>query len=213
MRIAIYARVSDMKLKDDGTRRQDIERQVDMLNDYAFRMGWLANGHAAIFRDDGKSGWTDDLNSRPAFKQMRSEMLLHNFDKVLVESLDRFSSNLAQGLDWLGEYSKNNVHVISLQSGEHEVTTDDGWMKSAMFLLFAEWRIRNLRSKVVSGMERRRGKETAICGACKVVHIGRHPNSCFCSKCLAKHPERGKMKGGVEIIKNASDDMPNSAQS
>ncbi|MDE1834570.1 MAG: recombinase family protein [Candidatus Micrarchaeota archaeon] len=196
MKVALYVRVSDMKLKEDGTRRQDIERQVELLRGYCATMHYDAP-ESLIYRDDGKSAWTDDLNSRPAFKQMRADMLMHKFDKVIVESLDRFSSNLAQGLDWLSEYSRNNIHVISLQSGEHEVTTDEGWAKSAMFLMFAEYRIRNLRSKVISGMERRRNKETAICGACGVVHVGRHPQKCLCKECVRKHPERAQKKGGV----------------
>ena len=191
--IAIYARVSDMKLKEDGTRRQDVERQVDMLKDYCSKMG--LGSDPLIYTDDGKSAWSDDYNSRPAFAQMRRDMLMHKFDKVIVESLDRFSSNLETGMGYLGEYSKNRIHIISLQTGEHEVTTDEGWMKTAMFLMFAEYRIRNLRSKVRSDMSRR-AKETAICGSCQVVHLGRHPLTCVCVACIRRHPERAK-KGGV----------------
>lgn len=195
-----------MKLKEDGTRRQDIDRQVDLLKNYCATMHYDAP-EELIFKDDGKSAWTDDLNSRPAFKEMRSLMLRHKFDKVIVESLDRFSSNLAQGLDWLTEYSKNGIHIISLQSGEHEVTSDEGWMKSAMFLMFAEYRIRNLRSKVIDGMLRRKNKQTAICGSCNEVHIGRHPNKCKCKECLRSHPERAK-EGGVEMLgQNASNNF------
>src|SRR5689334_14065530 len=105
MKVALYCRVSDMKLKEDGTRRQDIDRQVELLRNYCNTMKYPID-EALIFKDDGKSAWTDDLNSRPAFKEMRSQMLRHRFDKVIVESLDRFSSNLAQGLDWLTEYSR-----------------------------------------------------------------------------------------------------------
>jgi len=134
MKIAIYARVSDAKLKEDGTRRQDINRQIDLLTEYCKRKGYE---NIEIYADDGKSAWTDDLNARPAFAKLRREVLLGHVKRIVVESMDRLASNLATGLDWLAEFSKANCVVESLQSGEHEVTTDEGWMKSSMFLMLS----------------------------------------------------------------------------
>lgn len=186
----IYARVSDMKLTEEGKRRQDVERQVDLLSNYYIKRG-VPKEQIIIYRDDGISGWTDDINSRPGFAKARNDMLRHTIDELAIESLDRFSSEIGAGLSWLDEYGKNNCQVTSLQDGELEVTTDTGWMKAAMFFMFAEWRIRSLRSKVRSGMARRANDARAICKSCGIVHMGRHPASCNCLKCLKK-------KGGVK---------------
>lgn len=185
VKTAIYARVSDMKLKEDGQRRQDINRQIDMLKEHCIRKGYT---DFQIYADDGKSGWTDDLNMRQQFAQMRRDAFRHFIGRVVIESLDRFSSNLVAGMDLLREFGDAGCVVESLQTGEHEVTSDDGWMKSAMFMMLSEYRIRNLRSKIKSGM----GRITKKCESCGIVHMGRHPLACNCKKCLAK-------KGGVKI--------------
>jgi len=188
LRVALYARVSDKKLTEEGKRRQDVMRQVDMLREYCKRVGYEVIEPPYI--DDGLSAWTDDLNSRPAFAKLRSDMLQGHIKKVLIESLDRFSSDMCSGMGYLKEWSDRNAIVQSLQAGEHEVTTDDGWMKNAIFLMLAEYRIRSLRSKVRSGMARRANDERAKCRSCGIIHMGRHPKSCKCLKCLKK-------KGGV----------------
>ncbi len=183
MRIAIYARVSDDKLTEDGLRRQDVNRQVDLIKAYCERKSYEIG---QIYIDDGKSAWTDDFNARPAFNDMLSQVRQGHVKKIIVESLDRFSSNLVEGMRWLEEVAKHGATVESLQHGEHEVTSDDGWMKSGIFLLFAEYRIRNLRSKVKSGMSRAKDDERKKCHSCGIVHIGRHPLVCGCKKCQKK---------------------------
>lgn len=191
---AIYARVSDDKKKEDGDRRQDVNRQLELLRDHMKRLGFT---EWREYIDDGKSGWTDDLNSRPAFKKLRTDVFRRLVSKVYVEAMDRFSSNMIAGMGWLEEFSKiGNCSVVSLAEGEYEVTSDDGWAKSAMFLFMAEWRIRNLRSKIRSGMKRRLEDGRATCKACNEVHIGRHPLKCNCLKCLKK---RGGRKSSPEL--------------
>lgn len=188
MKVAIYVRVSDDKKKDDGSRRQDINRQLDLLKNHLKNIGiteWKE------YIDDGKSAWTDDLNHRPGFKKLRSDVFRRYISKVYVEAIDRFSSNMIAGMGYLKEFMDiGNCTVISLAEGEYEVTSNDGWAKSTMFLFMAEWRIRNLRDKIKSGMERRKNDKRAICKSCKVVHLGRHPDRCGCLKCEKK-------KGGV----------------
>lgn len=195
-KVAIYARVSDDKKKEDGERRQDINRQLELLRNHLMQIGITAWEE---YVDDGKSGWTDDLNCRPGFKRLRSDVFRNYISKVYVEAIDRFSSNLIAGMGWLQEFAEiGNCNVVSLAEGEYEVTSDDGWARSAMFLFMAEWRIRNLRSKIKSGMKRRLNDKRYFCKSCKKVHLGRHPSICLCITC--------KKKGGVGKSLQAIDD-------
>jgi len=70
MKAAIYVRVSGTKKKLDGERRQDVNRQIEVIEKYLKRAGikeWK------VYCDDGKSAFTEDINSRPAFKQLLNE--------------------------------------------------------------------------------------------------------------------------------------------
>lgn len=179
---AIYARVSDDKLKDDGERRQDVNRQIERLRAYAGQ-------DALIFIDDGISAFKEDFNARESFMKMLREIKANRVHKVYVETLDRISRRVADGLPLLETISKNNCTVISIAEGEIDVTSSPGWLRTGIFLLMAEWSSRDKSDKVKSAMERMRNDKRRICQSCGVVHLGRHPLNCSCSKC--------KRKGGV----------------
>lgn len=151
MKVGIYARVSDDKKKDDGSRRQDVNRQIEMIKAYLSRAG--VNDYR-LYVDDGKSAYTEDLNQRPAFQKMLRDAKAHWINHIYVESLDRFSRKLNVGMKWLEQLSNVGCTVTSLKEGEIDVTSDEGWLRSNIFLLMAEWYSRSLSSRVKSGMRR-----------------------------------------------------------
>ena len=155
-KIAIYARVSDDKKKSDGERRQDVMRQVDLLKEFLAKGGLTAQ---KIYIDDGKSAFTEDLNSRPAFRELMRDAKARWIDVVYIESLDRFSRKLGMGLVWLEQLSRHGCTVTSIHEGELDVTINVDWMRSAIALMFAEWYSRELSEKVKSGMARAKGKD------------------------------------------------------
>jgi DNA invertase Pin-like site-specific DNA recombinase len=175
---AIYGRVSDDKKKSDGERRQDVNRQTDILKDFAKRKGIT---EIKEYIDDGKSAFTDDLNQRPAFKQLLNDCRAHWIKNIYIEDMTRFSRNLLLGLQLLKELGELNVNIISVKEGEIEVTSSKGWMQSTWLLMFAEWDSRVKSEKVKSGMEKALSK---ICPYCKIAHLGRHPKRCQCPNCL-----------------------------
>ncbi len=183
LKVAIYARVSDDKLTVEGERCQDIERQVEKLKSFAERAEWEVE---RIYRDDGKSAYKDDYASRPAFTQMMREIKGHHVKRVLVEDMTRWFRRLEEGLRTLREAAECGCTVTSAMEGEVDVTSTEGWMKASMCLLFAEWASRSQADKVRSGMERRRGDKRNKCRSCGVVHVGRHPATCGCEKCMKK---------------------------
>ncbi len=194
--VAIYPRVSDDKRKADGERRQDIDRQIKLLGDPLTAKGIKFK----VYSDDGKSAFTDDLNQRPAFKQLLNDCRRHYINTIYIEDLTRFSRNLSLGLQWLRELGELGVQLISMKEGEIEITSSRGWMQSAMLLMFAEWDSRVKSEKVRSGMAK---AESKICPYCKIHHPGRHPKTCKCDNCLRggknfqNLPSKDNLNGGA----------------
>lgn len=163
MKPAIYCRVSDDKKKTDGERRQDVERQVRPLLDY-----WIGKGfkeeEIGIYKDDGKSAFTDDWNVRPDFKRLINDIRRHYRTDFAVEDMTRFSRNLVFGLPLLEELGRLNANVVSLKEGELEVTSSGGWLRNALLLMFAEWSSRVQSEKIKSGMQKARNLGKKIGG-------------------------------------------------
>lgn len=153
MKYAIYCRVSDDKKKDDGTRRQDVERQVEIGKKF-----WIGRDvpeeEIEIYIDDGKSAFTEDLNQRQDFRRLLNDCRRNFIRNIWVEDMTRFSRNLSIGLQWLRELGELNVNLISQREGEIELTSSRGWMQSSMLLMFAEWDSRVKSEKVKSGMQK-----------------------------------------------------------
>lgn len=177
-----YVRVSDDKLKDDKSRRQDIERQKEKITKFCESMEW---SKPEFYSDDGISAFKEDYNSRPQFCKMLREIRANRIQRVIVEDLTRWSRRIEDGLKTMKEASKKCT-VTSMAEGEVDVTLPDGWFKTAIAFLLAEWSSKAQSLKVKSGMQRRLEDEKNICESCGVVHLGRHPKTCECEKCLKR---------------------------
>jgi len=174
MTVGAYIRVSDNKFKLDGDRRQDINRQKDKITKFSESMGWET---PVFFIDDGISAFKEDYNSRPEFCRMLREVKANRIQRIIVEDLTRWSRRIEDGLRTLTEVTKK-CKVTSMHEGEIEITIPDGWFKTAIGLLMAEWSSKVASYKVQSGMQRRLENPKAKCKVCGKVHLGRIPNSC-----------------------------------
>jgi len=161
MKVAIYCRVSDDKKKADGERRQDVNRQIQLLKDFAKKY----NEEVEVYLDDGISAFTEDWNGRPAFKRLFSDCRRKYIQKIYIEDMTRFSRRLDIGLPLLRELGDLNVHLVSIKEGELDVTSAKGWLQSSMLLMFAEWDSRIKSEKVKSGMQRAKDKRKELVGA------------------------------------------------
>jgi len=190
MKIAIYCRVSDDKLTTEGLRRQDINRQIEKLTKFCRTYGWK---NPVIFKDDSLSAFKDDYQSRPEFCRMLREIKANRIQRVVIEDLTRWSRRVEDGLKTMKQVSEKGCTVTSAAEGEVDVTEPNGWFRCAIGFLMAEWASKSLSWKVKSGMERRLANKEKICPSCGVVHLGRHPDTCKCRKCL-------KRKGRSKVI-------------
>lgn len=197
--IAGYIRVSDQKLKTDGDRRQDVNRQKDKIILFAKSMGWQ---ELIFFCDDGLSAFKEDYNSRPEFCKMLREIRANRIQRVIVEDLTRWSRRIEDGLKTMREASEKAT-ITSMAEGEVDITLPDGWFKTAIAFLLAEWSSKSTSYKVTSGMQRRLENKDKICLSCGVVHLGRHPDSCMCQSCKKKRVGR-KDRGDIKQLSYAS---------
>lgn len=184
-KIAIYARVSGTKKKLDGERRQDINRQLEILREFLKRKGineWKE------YVDDGKSAFTEDFNQRPDFKKLLNDCRRYYVREIYIEDMTRFSRNLSLGLQWLKELGDLGVQVISLKEGEFEVTSSKGWIQSTIMLMMAEWESRIRSEKVKSGMKKAKNLGKKIGG----FRGGKKP----------KKKSKKKSMGAVASLKN-----------
>lgn len=186
-----YIRVSDQKLKDDGDRRQDIERQKEKIIKFSKSMGW---GIPTFYSDDGISAYKDDYNARPNFVKMLHEIRARRINRVIIEDLTRWSRRIEDGLKTIREATENGCTITSMAEGEVQVTLPDQWFKTAVSFLLAEWASKSQSFKVAGGMERRLKNPKAICESCGVVHLGRHPKTCLCKECKKK----GRSKAALQ---------------
>lgn len=177
-----YVRVSDDKLKSDGERRQDVNRQIEKINKFHEAREWP---EPEFFIDDGVSAFKEDYNSRPEFLRMLREIRANRKKRITIEELERWSRRIEDGLKTMREIA-DKCTVTSIAQGECDQTTPEGWFKNAIAFLLAEWSSRSQSYKVKSGMERRLKDPKAICKSCKVVHLGRHPKACECEICIKR---------------------------
>ncbi len=194
-KIKSYIRVSGQKLKTDGDRRQDVNRQKEKITKFSENMGW---GIPEFYCDDGISAYKDDYNSRPEFLKLLREVKANRVERIIIEDLTRWSRRIEDGLRTLREVTEK-CKVTSMHEGEIEITIPEDWFKTAIGLLMAEWQSKVQSHKVSEAMDRRLQNPKAICESCKVVHLGRHPNSCGCVSCVQR---KGRAKRREDYKEN-----------
>ena len=187
-----YIRVSGQKIKTDGWRRQDVDRQRDKITKFSEGMGW---GIPEFYSDDGISAYKDDYSSRPAFCKMLREIRARRIKRVIIEDLTRWSRRISDGLKTIKEASDSSCTVTSMAEGELDTTIPDAWFRCALGFMMAEWSSKSQSFKVEGGMLRRLEDKRNICSSCGVVHLGRHPKSCGCKQCMRRKSETNKQGG------------------
>ncbi len=106
-KVAIYARVSSLKQKDEET----IESQIDSIKLYAEQNNYSIDSRY-IFLDNGESGST---LQRPALEELRDLIRFETIEAVLIYSPDRLSRNYTHQLILLEEFRKHGVEARFLK--------------------------------------------------------------------------------------------------
>jgi len=98
MKVAIYARVS--------TDEQFVDKQVDALREYCYRMDYDVYDVYLDIISGSKS-------SRPEFNRLLSDMRRYKFNCVMVTKLDRVGRSLSHLLSVFDEFKSKQVNFIA----------------------------------------------------------------------------------------------------
>jgi site-specific DNA recombinase len=129
-KIAIYARVSSQKQKDEET----IESQIDVLKIYAKEKHYNID-EKFIFLDNGVSGST---MQRPALDELRDLIRFETIDIILMYAPDRLSRNYTHQLILMEEFKKYGVKICFLKNPP-ETSTPEAKMFQHFQGIFAEY--------------------------------------------------------------------------
>jgi len=156
MRAALYARVSS----EEQVEGYSIDAQRRAFEKLVEDRHWKKY-HEYI--DEGKSARTDNIDKRPAFKEMMEDALAGKFDVLVVHKLDRFSRNLRITLEYCDRLSKAGVDFLSINE-QMDFTTPSGKVHLAMVGAFAQYYSDNLSQETKKGWHERRS-QGMYCGA------------------------------------------------
>ena len=154
MRAVAYVRVSDISQIDGHS----LDAQERLFRELCKNRSWEP---FRIYREEGKSAHVDAINLRPVFRQLLEDVTRHEFDVVVVHTLDRWSRNLKVTLETLSIMGKNNVGLVSI-SENIDYSRPEGMLFTQMLGAFAQYYSEALGNHVRKGLEQRalEGKHT-----------------------------------------------------
>jgi len=180
----LYARVSSKRQAEDGL---SIEAQLAALHEFARQRGYTV----CEFVDAGKSAWQENIEKRPAFKEMLEAARAGEIQGVAVTHVDRFSRKLMVTLVAFGELGKHNAGFVSLESAGMDYSTPSGRLFLTLIGGFAEHYSAELSRKVKRGMDTR---------ANKGLHVGTLPFGYCNGRCMDCKKEPSKKCGRWETL-------------
>ncbi len=146
-RAVSYTRVSTA----DQVDGHSLAAQERLFQELCRNRGWIASG---VYREEGKSAHTDSVAKRPVFRKLLDDAAAHQFDIVVVHTLDRFSRNLKVMLEALASLSRANVSLVSITE-QVDYSTPQGRLFIQMLGSFAEYFSSSLAKHVSKGQSQR----------------------------------------------------------
>jgi len=107
VRAVAYLRVSSASQIDGHS----LDAQERLFHELCKNRGWEA---IRVYREEGKSAHVEAIARRPLFKQLLDDAAKHEFDLVIVHTLDRWSRNLKITLESLTILGRLNIGLVSI---------------------------------------------------------------------------------------------------
>lgn len=145
MKVAFYLRVS--------TDDQTIENQRRDLDEVAKRLGWDV---VAVFADEGVSG-AKGRDERPQFDELMKGVARKDFEMIAAWSVCRIGRSLVDLVTVLSDVRDKGIDLYFHKQGL-ETTTSAGRMMYQLLGIFSEYEREIIRSRVISGIERKRAE-------------------------------------------------------
>src|SRR3954453_8914277 len=147
-RVALYGRVST------DTKKQTVENQLRELQAVGARLGWIV---VAGYTDEGVSG-AKGREKRPGFDALLKGVARREFDLIAAWSVCRLGRSLQDLIAFLAEIQARGVDLY-LHQQALDTSTPSGRAMFQLLGVFAEFERAMIRSRVVAGLNRVRGKK------------------------------------------------------
>lgn len=147
-RAALYVRVSS----EEQVEGYSLPAQRRAIEEYC-----RSHGYAIVQRyaDEGKSGRSDDLAKRPAFKQMLDDADAGRFDVVIVHKNDRFARNRRVAFDAFHRLGSAGVGFVSIVENM-DYSTPAGQLMLTMLVGLSQFYSDNLSAETKKGKAERK---------------------------------------------------------
>ncbi len=154
MRAVAYIRVSSLSQVDGHS----LDAQERLFYELCKNRGWEA---VKVYREEGRSAHVEAITRRPVFRKLLDDACKHEFDVVVVHTLDRWSRNLKVTLESLSILSKHSVGLVSITENI-DYSRPEGMLFTQMLGAFAQYDSEALGTHVKKGLEQRaiEGKHT-----------------------------------------------------
>jgi DNA invertase Pin-like site-specific DNA recombinase len=147
-RVALYGRIST------DTKNQTVENQLRELQAVGARLGWMV---VAVYTDEGVSG-AKGRDKRPGFDALLKGVARREFDLIAAWSVCRLGRSLQDLIGFLAEIQARGVDLY-LHQQALDTSTPSGRAMFQLLGVFAEFERAMIRSRVVAGLDRIRGKK------------------------------------------------------
>ncbi len=156
--IAGYCRISvDEEADRDNV---SIENQKSIIADFVKNK--FPNSTLTFYEDRDRSGYT--FEQRENYQTMRSKLVKHEHDILIVKDFSRFARRNSRGLVELEDLRDAGVRIISI--GDNiDFPNDDDWLKIQFQFLINEMPVTDTSKKVRSVIKRRQEDGKWICAA------------------------------------------------
>src|SRR3954452_16728293 len=147
-RVALYGRVST------DTKNQTVENQLRELQAVGLHLGWLV---VAVYTDEGVSG-AKGRDKRPGFDALLKGVARKEFDLIAAWSVCRLGRSLQDLIGFLADIQARGVDLY-LHQQALDTSTPSGRMLFQLLGVFGEFERAMIRSRVMAGLNRVRGKK------------------------------------------------------
>ena len=147
MRAVAYIRVSSESQLDGNS----LDAQARLFYELCLNRGWEP---VFIYREEGKSAPVDSINKRPVLRQLLEDAEKHQFDVVVVHTLDRWGRNTRIALESLAILAKHDVALVSITENI-DYSTAQGRLVTTMLAGFAEYFSDSLGTHIKKGISER----------------------------------------------------------
>ena len=150
MNVVTYARVSTVKQETEGQSLVNQERAFE---------AWLARETATRIARYAESKSAKSIEGRAQFLRMIAELPILKPDLVIVDTIDRFSRNLKDGLDLLDRFRGHGIALLPLDWDDPiNLDSDRDWKSVVQELTAADYERRRIRSRIVKSFNARRAR-------------------------------------------------------